>query len=152
MVHQRDLLQVAHRKLLTLDTMEEVKAYRCKHCGKLYLRPHACQHHEKTLCLSNPTLRPLCYTCDNYKQWIDGISEETLDRITVWHDDPYDDWSEIKTFSPNRCTARPGIKLYNAIRLKEDTITALEDDKEYTAMPKPAEGCVYYKPWKNIDQ
>ncbi len=77
---------------------------------------------------------------------MEGISEEPYDRIEIWHDDGWNEWSEIKTFSPNRCAERPGIKLYHNTRLKEDTTTALDDTNEYTAMPKPAEGCVHYEP------
>lgn len=29
--------------------MKEVKAYRCEFCGKLFLRKHNCEEHEKTL-------------------------------------------------------------------------------------------------------
>ena len=132
--------------------MKKVEAYRCEHCGKLYLRPHACQHHEHNLCLANPTLQPLCYNCIHYQQWIDGMSEELSDRIEIWHDDGWHEWSEIKIFSPNRCAKRPDIKLYNNIRLKEDTVIALDDTNEYTAMPKPADGCEYYEPRKLEDQ
>ena len=41
--------------------MEEIKAYKCEYCGKLYSEKKSCQNHEKR-CYHNPETRS-CMSC-----------------------------------------------------------------------------------------
>lgn len=56
--------------------MEEIKAYKCGYCGKLYQRKHACRRHEDNDCLKNPKIRPVCFDCKLMQR-----SEETEDGL-----------------------------------------------------------------------
>lgn len=38
------------------------KVFKCDHCGKNYLRTHACARHE-TYCPKNPTNKHACFGC-----------------------------------------------------------------------------------------
>lgn len=118
--------------------MEEIKAYKCGYCGKLYQRKHACRMHEDNGCLKNPKVRPVCFDC-NFMQ----CSEDTENvefRVTMM--DGYEE-PVIKEFSRTIC-CETGKKMYVNIHLSEKVKVAL-DDNGWEAMPTHAEGCKYAK-------
>ena len=57
--------------------MKEVKAYRCEFCGKLFLRKHNCEEHEKNDCHKIPKNRALCYECKHYQIASENEVEDT---------------------------------------------------------------------------
>ena len=118
--------------------MEEIKAYKCGYCGKLYQRKHACRRHEDNDCLKNPKIRPVCFDCKLMQ-----CSEETED-VDWWV--TMMDGREVRVsrkFKRTICR-ETGKKMYVNIHLPEDVTEAL-DDKGWEAMPTHAEGCKYAK-------
>lgn len=120
--------------------MKQVTAYRCEHCGKLYLRKGSCKEHEKKRCCKNPLNMPYCYSCKHYKE--EFVEHEDV----VYYIDSYfgqDEYS--KRFNPNICKHR-GCKLYNNINLSADMIVGLEE-VDYEPMPTlKTGGCQSYEP------
>lgn len=118
--------------------MEEIKAYKCGYCGKLYQSKHACRRHENNDCLKNPKIRPVCFDCKLMQ-----CSEETEDVdwwVTIM------DGREVRVsrkFKRTICR-ETGKKMYVNIHLPEDVTEAL-DDNGWEAMPTHAEGCKYAK-------
>lgn len=118
--------------------MEEIKAYKCGYCGKLYQYKRACRRHENNDCLKNPKIRPVCFDC-KFMQ----CSEETED--VDWWATTMDD-REVRVsrkFKRTLCR-ETGKKMYVNIHLSED-VTETLDDKGWQAMPTHAEGCKYAK-------
>ena len=116
--------------------MKQVQAYRCEHCGKLYLKKSACLEHEEHRCPRNPEIRPLCYDCKNYQRSMEADNQE---RISYFIDTPWGDVESCKKFDPNRC-AIANQKLYNNIKLSDEITDAL-NEADYRAMPLPKDGC-----------
>lgn len=48
--------------------MIRVNAYRCSHCGKLFLTEIRCIKHEKKYCNKSPCNIAACYSCKWYKE------------------------------------------------------------------------------------
>ena len=118
--------------------MEEIKAYKCGYCGKLYQRKHACRRHENRDCLKNPKIRPVCFDC-KFMQ----CNEDTED-VELWVS--MMDGREVRasrTFNRTICRETEK-KMYVNIHLHEDVTEALDDDG-WEAMPTHAEGCKYAK-------
>lgn len=116
--------------------MKEVQAYRCEHCGKVYLMKGKCIEHEQYRCTRNPKNRPLCYDCKHYEPSMEADNQE---RIVWYTDSPWGDVEHMKKFDPNRCSVL-GCKLFNNMKLSEEVLEAL-DENDYTAMPLPSVGC-----------
>lgn len=121
--------------------MKQVTAYRCEHCGKTYLIAGACAKHEDEVCMKNPAIRPLCYSCQHYKE---SWQDEEKERIAYYFDTCFGERYDIKLFSPNRCT-HLDCKLYNNIKLSDEMQTALSEEN-YIAMPtRRTGGCEHYQ-------
>lgn len=118
--------------------MEEIKAYKCGYCSKLYQCKRACRRHEDNDCLKNPKIRPVCFDCKLMQ-----CSEETED-VDWWV--TMMDGREVRVcrkFKRTICR-ETGKKMYVNIHLPEDVTDAL-DDNGWEAMPTHAEGCKYAK-------
>lgn len=127
--------------------MKEVTAYRCDHCGKIYLRKHQCRNHEP-LCTLNPLTRPLCYSCQHYQE----ARED--ERVRVYFDSGYPDnplaeAESFVTYSLNKCEARKQYTdcfLFNKRKQSKKILRALEDEG-FIPMPSISSGgCKEYKP------
>lgn len=116
--------------------MKEVQAYRCEHCGKVYLIKGKCIVHEQYRCPRNPENRPLCYDCKNYKPSIDANNQE---RIVWYTDAPLGAVEHMKKFDPNTCP-RLNKKLFNNINLSDEVVDELFE-YGYEPMPLPKDGC-----------
>ncbi len=116
--------------------MKEVQAYRCEHCGKVYLMKTACLEHEAHRCPRNPENRPLCYDCKHYQPSIEADDRE---RIKYYMDAPWGDLEYSKKFDPNKCK-RTDCKLFNNIKLSDEMTDAL-NEAGYKPMPLPKDGC-----------
>lgn len=126
--------------------MKKVQAFRCEHCGKMYLTERNCQRHEDGLCLKNPNIRPLCYSCQHYY----CADESEKEIVEVYYDGYFGQEVYEISMSQNRCK-HPGrdCKLFNNMRLRDDTVEAIEESG-FEEMPRPKDGgCEYYKPWPN---
>lgn len=122
--------------------MEEIKAYKCGYCGKLYQRGKSCRRHEDNDCLKNPKIRPICFDCKYIK-----MTEETEN---VHYDIERLDGRDVtvhKTFKRTTCS-RTGAKIYVDIHLTDDVTTAL-CDAGWQAMPTHAGGCKYAKLYRD---
>lgn len=96
--------------------MKKVEAYRCEHCGKLFMRDYNCRKHEPQ-CTKNPLVRPLCYDCKFY----DPASYEDLEEVKIWYDDGFGGDYTTKKFAPNKCShPKKGCKLFANIHMGED--------------------------------
>ena len=115
--------------------MKQVTAYRCDHCGKLFMRDYNCRKHEPE-CTKNPLVRPLCYDCKFYH----NVYEETEEVNIIRFDCMGGEHDSIQEFTPNRCThPDKDCKLFANIHMNEDTYIALTDDG-WEAMPTPKDG------------
>lgn len=104
--------------------MKQVTAYRCQHCGKLFMRDYNCRKHEEQ-CTKNPLLRPLCYDCKLFDNQYDKNEE-----VEICHFDQMgNEYWDKKEFTPHRCThSEKGCKLFANIHMSEDTYTSLTDE------------------------
>lgn len=118
--------------------MKQVQAYRCEHCGKVYLMKTACLEHEAHRCPRNPENRPMCYDCKHYQQSMEDGERETI-KYQVESAWSSQDIVIVKKFDPNRCRKK-GCKLFNNIKLSDEMTTAL-DDADFKPMPLPKDGC-----------
>lgn len=122
--------------------MEEIKAYKCGYCGKLYQSKHACRRHEDKGCLKNPKIRPICFDCRFMQR-----SEETED--VPYPAETMDGWSGTAYLKFERTTCREtGKKMYVNIHLQKRQSTRL-DDEGWEAMPTYTEGCKYAKLYRD---
>lgn len=122
--------------------MEEIKAYKCGYCGKLYQRAKSCKRHEDSDCLKNPKIRPVCFDC-NFMQ----CSEETED-VDWWATTM--DGREVRVsrkFKRTLCR-ETGKKMYVNIHLSDEVTDAL-DNAGWQAMPTYARGCEYAKLYRD---
>lgn len=124
--------------------MEQVTAYRCQHCGKVYLRDFACKRHEETRCPQNPEIRPLCYSCRHYAASYD--EEERVmyvDGVDLWNGEEH---FASKLFAPNKCTCSGNErKLYNNLKLSDEMRAGLAE-ADYEPMPNFRNGgCNFYQ-------
>ena len=123
--------------------MKQVTAYRCEHCGKLYLREHACKEHEQSRCCRNPQNMPYCYSCKFY----DPSMEK--EEVSYWIEDNWHGGQEenFKNFDTNRCThPQKDCKLFNDINLSDQIFEGLRE-AEFEPMPtNKTGGCEYYQP------
>lgn len=121
--------------------MKQVQAYRCEHCGKVYLMKSACIRHECHRCPRNPEKRPLCYDCKNYQPSAGlGDKEQIIYEIDC-------SWGNVvysKEFDPNKCNITKQ-KLYNNIKLSYEMRDALHE-AGYNPMPLPKDGCKDFEP------
>lgn len=62
--------------------MEEITAYKCDHCGKVYQNKGSCAKHEKR-CFFNPITKA-CASCEYLSSEIDPVDFE---RVSVCHKD-----------------------------------------------------------------
>lgn len=122
--------------------MEEIKAYKCGYCGKLYQRKHACRRHEDNDCLKNPKIRPVCFDCEFMQ-----CSEETED-VDCWATTMgYREVLVSRKFKRTLCR-ETGKKMYVNIHLPEE-VTETLDDKGWQAMPTYLGGCEYAKLYRD---
>lgn len=121
--------------------MEEIKAYKCGYCGKLYQRKHACRRHEGNDCLKNPKIRPVRFDC-----LLMQCSEEK-EGVNSWL--TMKDGSEVSVSTQFKRTIcrETGKKMYVNIHLSENVKVAL-DDNGWEAMPTYAEGYKYAKKYR----
>ena len=127
--------------------MKQVTAYRCEHCGKVYLTQYHCRKHEP-LCTQNPQTRPLCYSCQNYN--MAGPDEWMFVEIPDGgYNNPFEDTTRLK-FDLNTCEARKsdpdGNFLFNKRKQTPETLTALKRDGFIPMPSKSSGGCKNYKP------
>ena len=109
--------------------MKQVQAYRCEHCGKVYLMKSACIEHEAHRCPHNPENRPLCYDCKHYQPSAEADNKERIIYYSGFR--PWDD-EEIKyskKFDPNKCECTDR-KLFNNIKLSDEMQDALHEAGE----------------------
>lgn len=120
--------------------MKQVTAYRCDHCGKLFMRDYNCRKHEPE-CTKNPLVRPLCYDCKFYQS-----NDDSEEEVKIWVDSYFGEQCYTKQFHPHKCThSDKGCKLFANIHMNEDTYIALTDDG-WEAMPTPQDGgCEYFE-------
>lgn len=124
--------------------MKKVTAYRCEHCGKIYLQEKKCKEHEENTCARNPQKKPLCYDCDHYEGNLFWDEMEEVDSI-IGHNYKGQEIHFKKKFSPNKCDKKK-CKLYNNVRLSEEMQKALSE-KGFKPMPTPQSGgCEHYSP------
>ncbi|TGY80893.1 hypothetical protein [Lepagella muris] len=126
--------------------MKEITAYRCQHCGKVYLKRHACQKHEDERCPENVEIRPLCYSCVHYAPDYDDENKERIEFVDYVDSYFGTEHYSIKLFSPNKCTyPKCTRKLFNNINLSQEMRKGLAES-EYYPMPTPRTGgCPFYK-------
>lgn len=129
--------------------MKEIIAYRCEHCGKLYMIESACSKHERDRCPKNPEIRPLCYSCEHYQASFDDGEKEKVEYGHGYHYDG-SEYCSVKMFAPNRCKhPEKNCKLYNDIKLSDEMREGLTE-VDFVAMPTPRSGgCSTYKPISN---
>lgn len=124
--------------------MKKVNAFRCEHCGKVYLREHACIVHEEKRCCKNPLNIPYCYSCRHYEASTDKES------VVYWIDDNWLGSQEeyTKNFELNRCThPQKNCKLFNNINLSDEMYEGLRE-ADFEPMPtNKTGGCDYYEPY-----
>lgn len=120
--------------------MKQVTAYRCNHCGKLFMRDYNCHKHEPQ-CTKNPLVRPLCYDCKFYQS-----NDDSEEEVKIWVDSYFGEQCYTKQFHPHKCTHPDNdCKLFANIHMNEDTYIALTDDG-WEAMPTPkVGGCEYFE-------
>ncbi len=94
---------------------ENVTVYFCDHCDKHYLRPSACQRHERDVCNKNPRNKVLCMDCKHH------VGKDISADITVSWCAAYDKMLQ------GRFEARHGL---------------LEADQ--VVMPSRSEGCPHH--------
>lgn len=123
--------------------MKKVKAYRCEHCGQLFMTEWRCKRHEVEYCKKNPQIRALCYGCKHYEPHYHEV--ETVngyeDYLTYFGEEV--PWTyEV---NPSRCKAC-GCKLYNKRNMRQSRVEVLEDEG-YVAMKTLRDGgCEHYEP------
>lgn len=121
--------------------MKEVPAYLCEHCGKVYLKRHACKKHEEEICPKNPEIRPLCYSCEHYHEEWDKKELIIYYRESYWGRDTLD-----KEFNVSTCQHPDNLcKIYNNVKLSDEMRKGLSD---YGFVPMPTRktgGCKFYK-------
>jgi hypothetical protein len=122
--------------------MKEVKAYRCEHCGQLFMTEWRCKAHEANTCKKNPVIRALCYDCKHF----DSRYEE---QEVIEGEDYSPDFSEEFPWTfeanPHRCSAR-NCKLYNGKHIRYSRAAALQNNG-YEAMKTLRDGgCEHYEP------
>ncbi len=121
--------------------MKQVTAYRCQHCGKLFMRDYNCRKHEPQ-CTKNPLVRPLCYDCKFYQ------NADDREEVKIWVDSYFGEQCYTKQFYPNKCThPDKDCKLFANIHVSEDTYIALTEE-DWEAMPTPKEKCPYFEQHK----
>jgi hypothetical protein len=120
--------------------MKEVKAYRCEHCGQLFMTEWRCKRHEDTYCKRNPQIRALCYICKHYE-----AADETEQLDFDEYSPNYDmDMPMSIIATPNKCNAL-GCKLYNKKHLCERNEGVFQD-YDYRAMKTLRDGgCEHYE-------
>lgn len=125
----------------TTPKMKKVEAYRCGHCGRLFMRSFNCKRHEEQLCTKNPKIRPLCFDC---KLFHNALDEK--EGITIYFDSPFgEDHSEYDV-SPHRCKhPQKGCKLFFDYHMHEEVRVELIEDG-WEAMPTKG-NCEYFQPW-----
>jgi hypothetical protein len=125
--------------------MKTVQAYRCEHCGKLYLREKYCIFHENNKCRKNPELFPLCYTCEHFEATSETEEVKVVRQSSIDYDAEY---TEEYNFFKHKCNVR-GCKLFNGIRLSNE-VRRVFVGANYKQMPIPRDGgCKDYKQDKN---
>lgn len=126
--------------------MKEVTAYRCSHCGKVYLKEYSCRKHEEKTCPLNPDIRPLCYSCEHYEPSFEDSEKEYIRYVYYTGSYVNTEYSDVKLFSPNRCNhSNCKRKLYNNIKLSDEMRKGLAESGYYP-MPTPLSGgCRVYK-------
>lgn len=135
--------------------MKAVSAYRCEHCGKVYLRAHSCKEHEEKRYNRNPQLRAFCYSCKFYEVSFSEYERENV-AYQVYVDEENQPVFDTKSFRPNKCMHPLNhCKLYNNINISENLSRGLTAEG-YKPMPnRKSGGCIFYKaiaehPWAEI--
>lgn len=121
--------------------MKEVPAYLCEHCGKVYLKRHACKKHEEDICPKNPEIRPLCYSCEHYHEELMKREIIAYYLETYFGEDVYE-----KEFNLNTCNHPDNWqKLYNNVKLSDEMREGLST-AGFVPMPtRKTGGCKFYK-------
>lgn len=122
--------------------MKEVKAYRCEFCGKLFLRKHICDKHEKNDCTKIPKNRALCYECIHYNVGFIGFEKE--EDIELVRDDGI---KFIKRMKRNRCEINDDL-MFNPLHMRDYVCDALIG-AGWQYMPTVENGCKNYKHFKD---
>ena len=125
--------------------MKQVQAYKCEHCGKVFLRKSACIEHEAHRCPRNPENRPLCYNCKNYQPSMEADNQERISYYSGFRQWDGEEIKFSKKFDPNRCAITKQ-KLYNSIKLSDEMEDALYE-AGYRAMPLAKDGCNLFLPF-----
>lgn len=122
--------------------MKEVKAYRCEFCGKLFLRKHICDKHEKNDCCKIPKNRALCYECKHYNVGFIGFEKE--EDIELVRDDGI---KFTKRMKRNRCEINND-SMFNPLHMRDYVCDALIG-AGWQYMPTVENGCKNYKYFKD---
>lgn len=126
--------------------MIKVDAYRCSHCGKLFLTERHCIKHEEKYCSKSPCNIAACYSCKWYKE---TGQTTTITRIEVdpltWYAHEFE--KEIRI---NLCLKHHNAKMFNSFHASEELIKDAENSG-FHIMPTMEEGCLDYKKKGNED-
>ena len=126
--------------------MIKVDAYRCSHCGKLFLTERGCIKHEEKYCNKSPCNIAACYSCKWYKE----TEQTTTITRTGFHPLTGYEYEYEKEVRINLCLKHHNAQMFNSFHASEEFI---EDAKNggFCIMPTMEEGCLGYKKKENED-
>lgn len=124
--------------------MIKVDAYRCSHCGKLFLTERGCAKHEEKFCNKSPCNIAACYSCKWYKE----TGQTTTITRTRFH--PLMGYEYEKEVYVNICLKYHNAKMFNSFHASEELIEDAENGG-FRIMPTIEEGCLDYKKKKGED-
>ena len=126
--------------------MIRVDAYRCSHCGKLFLTERGCVKHEEKYCNKSPCNIAACYSCKWYKETeqTTTITRTGVNPLTGYE---YEYEKEVRI---NLCLKHHNAKMFNSFHASEELIEDAENSG-FHIMPTMEEGCLDYKKKGNED-
>lgn len=124
--------------------MIRVDAYRCSHCGRLFLTERGCVKHEEKYCNKSPCNIAACYSCKWYKE----TGQTTT--ITITGLPPLAGHEYEKTVRVNICLKHHNAKMFNSFHASEKLVADAENGG-FCIMPTMEEGCLDYKKKENED-
>ena len=126
--------------------MIRVDAYRCSHCGKLFLTERRCVKHEEKYCNKSPRNIAACYSCKWYKETgqTTTITRTGVNPLTGYE---YEYEKEVRI---NLCLKHHNAQMFNSFHASEELIEDAENSG-FHIMPTMEEGCLDYKKKGNED-
>lgn len=126
--------------------MIKVDAYRCSHCGKLFLTEKGCAKHEEKFCNKSPRNIAACYSCKWYKE----TGQTTTITRTSFHPLTGREYEYEKEVSVNICLKYHNARMFNSFHASEELVEDVENGG-FRIMPTMEEGCLDYKKKKDED-